>query len=580
MSLSSILAAQGPIDTLSLPTPPSKLEALVHDSRERLGFLGLVALTLAPVVAHGVWRPVATALGAGGDAAHVTAAALGVAISLLVAFTVIGGRRPWVRAGAGVLTATVLAVAIGSDTKNRVAAAIALLSVAAIVGPIAGWLPERLPPALDGLASRHRRVAVLYAVMGLLCIVQTARLSTFIGDPTRTGSQVLPTEHFLDTHSCLTAYVQGARLAHQRVDNLYDDQHWPDMARDHAAALTPTEQRYAPFTLDTFAYPPPFLLLASVLRPFEGHYVAQRALWFGISGLLLAAGLWIVVRWIDDERGHRALLLAPAVWLSLPTIVLLQIGNAQASVTVIAMLGMIAFDRKRPVLGGALVSFAILSKIAPGVLAVWLLVQRRWREAAWTAIFGGVWLALSVAAFGAGPLVAFVRYELPRLSSGEALQFLADTPFNINANQSLFGLPFRLALAGVSIADPWRAARTLGLAFTVVVLVVVTIAGLRRGNRREQACVWLALLTLGALRSPFAPAYVAFGVVWLMSLVALEIRGARAAATLVMLWLLASFQVPLPAAAGAIVGIPVVLLIDAFLIWIAVRPPETQPQRA
>ncbi|MFI5297931.1 MAG: glycosyltransferase family 87 protein [Polyangiales bacterium] len=543
---------------------------MVH-SRERVGFLGLVSLTLAPVICHGVWRPIATVLGASGDAAHLSIAALGVAIVVLVTYVATAGGKASLSAATGGSAAMVLSVALGSNTRDRLAEGVALSSVAAIVSVLVGWLAARLPPALDGLASRHRGVAVSYALLGVLCIGQTTRVSTFVGDPTRIEFQALPTEHFLDTHSCLTAYVQGAKLANDRVDNLYDANLWPDMAPQQSLARTPTQLRYAPFDLDTFAYPPPFLLLASVLRPFEGHYVAQRALWFGMSGLLLAAGLWTVARWLDEERWHRALLLAPVVWLSLPTMVLLQIGNAQASVTIVAMLGMIAFDRKRPALGGALLSFAILSKIAPGLLAVWLLAQRRWREAAWTALFGGVWLSLSVAAFGSTPLLAFVRYELPRLGSGEALRFLADTPFNIDANLSTFGLPFRFMLAGMPIADPWSAARKAGLAFTLLVFIVAMISGLRRRNRRDQACAWLALLTLGALRSPFAPGYVCFGALWLLSLVALEVRDARAAMGLTGLWLIASFPLPLPPAAAAIAGIAPIALIDAFLVWVAVR---------
>ena len=39
--------------------------------------------------------------------------------------------------------------------------------------------------------------------------------------------------------------------------------------------------------------------------------------------------------------------------------------------------------------------------------------------------------------------------------------------------------------------------------------------------------LWLAVLTLGALRSPFAPGYVVFGAIWLVSLWAAEVDRAR-----------------------------------------------------
>ncbi|MCA9527788.1 MAG: hypothetical protein KC549_15990, partial [Myxococcales bacterium] len=48
-------------------------------SRERWALAGLWVLVLAPVVAHGIWRPVLEALGGAGDALAVSLAAVAVA---------------------------------------------------------------------------------------------------------------------------------------------------------------------------------------------------------------------------------------------------------------------------------------------------------------------------------------------------------------------------------------------------------------------------------------------------------------------------------------------------------------------
>jgi hypothetical protein len=41
---------------------------------------------------------------------------------------------------------------------------------------------------------------------------------------------------------------------------------------------------------------------------------------------------------------------------------------------------MLAFDIKRPALGGALLTWGIASKIFPGVLVLYLLFEKRWLE--------------------------------------------------------------------------------------------------------------------------------------------------------------------------------------------------------
>ena len=57
-------------------------------SRERLGVAGVWVLIGAPMMAHGLWRPLEQALGSGGDAGWVTWAALVVAAVAWVALGV------------------------------------------------------------------------------------------------------------------------------------------------------------------------------------------------------------------------------------------------------------------------------------------------------------------------------------------------------------------------------------------------------------------------------------------------------------------------------------------------------------
>src|SRR5262249_41019167 len=153
----------------------------------------------------------------------------------------------------------------------------------------------------------------------------------------------------------------------------------------------------------------------------------------------------------------------------------LQIGNFQIAVVIISVLAMVAFEKDRPVIGGALLAFAFLSKISPGVLGIVLLVQRRFRSAAWTAGFGVFFLALSVLTLGVAPMKFFLSDMLPRLSSGKAFAFMVDTPISILTNLSPFGLAFKLQLIGLDVGDPWAIGPHIGRIYTGVLVILAFV---------------------------------------------------------------------------------------------------------
>ena len=137
---------------------------------------------------------------------------------------------------------------------------------------------------------------------------------------------------------------------------------------------------------------------------------------------------WAVARWIGGPAAHRALLLAPLVFGSVPILVTLQIGNFHLAATVLSLLAMVALERGRAATGGALLAMAILSKIAPGLLAVVLLVQRRFREAALAAGFGALLLALALFFFVTNPAWHFVTFALPPPRPVQPFPFRAPPP--------------------------------------------------------------------------------------------------------------------------------------------------------
>ncbi len=541
---------------------------------ERLGFTALVLLTLAPVVLQALWRPLARASHVEADSLWLAIAALVVATVALVC-TASRSTNRWLPGACAALAALLSAILLGHGLPAIATMTASLLGVAIFCGALAPWLVRRLPPQLDGLAVRRKGVTALMLVLGVLTVTMTTRLGVYMGDPTRPELSLAPDVPFMVHHSCLSAYVEGTQLAIEGADNLYAAEHWPHLGDSPGAAANGAP--YAPFVLDTFAYPPPFLLLPRVLLTPLAEFASQRAVWFAVNGLLIAAGLWLVATWIGGRARLRALLLAPLLWISPPLAFTLQIGNVHALVIVAAMLALVAFETRRPALGGALLAFAVASKISPGLLVLVLLLQRRFREVLWTAGWGLVLALAGLAVFGVAPYEAFLTYELPRLGSGEALSFLA-MPESVPINAAPFGVPFKLATIGVDVGDPWKIGKIINQVFTVALLVLTVVAARRGGGRRAQAEVWAALLTLASLRSPFAPGYVLVSLLWLLSLRAVEVRGIVKVGVAAAVWIAMSNAPPGDGAPTLIVSLFQQALMLALLAHALLRrPPLDDP---
>jgi alpha-1,2-mannosyltransferase len=455
--------------------------------------------------------------------------------------------------------------------------ALVLLSVlagpalVALVPRLASPLPESLD---DWLEPGHRWLASLWGAGGLVALGALGRNAVFLGDPSRTGYSVMPADAFLVRHSCLTAYMHGALLSRSATANVYE-MAFVDTARE--VPLPPSAAHFAPFTLDAFGYPPPFLLLPRALLALTTDFLSQRVLFSAGSLLLLLLACALTARTLGGAAERRLWLLTPVFLGNLVVVITLQVGNFHLAALALCLLCWVALERRKDEVAGALLAVATLAKIFPGLLGVLLLVQRRWRAAGLTALVAAALCALSVGVLGAEVWRDFLFYHLPRVQSGEALRFMAETVREVSFNLAPFGLPFKLGALGFE-GWGWPQARLFGSVYTAVLFVLAVLAGRNQGSAPHRLTVWLSMLMLASLRSPYAAPFVLVTlVVWLLVL-ATELRSRRGVAGFVLLWALCLLPAPLTQPHLIVaVSLVRVLFLYVVLLWGVLRREKVTP---
>ena len=446
----------------------------------------------------------------------------------------------------GTMAGALSAAGIAQLVPGSLSAALALVPVGAAVSVGGGWLARRLPAELGRARKRRRAVAVLWALLAVLAVVQMGRLATYMTDPS--------SDWFLTTrtplwakHECMPAYFQGAELA-QHGEDPYDPSHYPGLNRE----AEPTTAMEGMTPEDPYLYPPQFLLLPRLGMAFTHDYATLRVLWFGVQvSLFVGVATWLAL-WIGGRPGRLGLWLLPALLVAFPTLHSFQFGQFHLATVALAVAAFLCFESGRRAVGGGLLATAVLAKMFPAMLLIPLLARRKFRELAWTAGLGLAFTALALAVLGPAPFVAFLGDHLPRLGDGSAFAFHEVWPeaasLLINDNQGPYGLVLKLGLLGVPGMHEVTAAR-VGRVFSLVVLALALLWGLRRfrerlGARRGRgrlagAAGWLALLGLASLASPGAWGdYVPVTAVWLLTLLAVPmVQSRRAAFLLAPVWL-------------------------------------------
>ncbi len=444
-----------------------------------------------------------------------------------------------VSAGAAALVGAALA-AVGAIPWGFVPL---LALVGALLGIAAKQTARALPESVDGVWSRSRGKAVAWTVLAIVALVQVSRLSVFMSDRDSTWASTFPPVEFTITHMCMASYVHAADLTRQHDPNLYDPIHYPNFGLVEATDIDTSVVGLQSYLDDSFHYPPPFLLLPRTWLALTNDYLVMRSVWFAVQLLSFVAFAVLLARWVGGAAGAWALWMLPLLLATMPSLFNFQFGQIHLFTIWTAMAAMLAFDARRPVLGGLLLAGGIASKLFPGVLVLYLMFQRRWRDVAWTAVFGAGFTALSLAVTGVTPFRQFFGFTLPRLLSGEAFSFVTD-PLVITTNLSVPGSVWKLDLLGIEGGDALLGPAST--AFTVLLLIATWLSSRLDLDRLGKAQVWLSLLILASLRSALVPIYGVAPVLWLMSLQLDAVNTRKGLIAFALSWVFISSVPPAP----------------------------------
>ncbi|HEX3629898.1 MAG TPA: glycosyltransferase family 87 protein [Candidatus Dormibacteraeota bacterium] len=304
-----------------------------------------------------------------------------------------------------------------------------------------------------------------------------------------------------------------------------------------------------------YIYPPIFAVLMAPLSLLPA--ALATTLWVLLSQASLAVSLLLFIRRFHPTAWATAALLA-ATATFYPLWVDAVQGQANLIVLVLVTAGMVGVLSATPRAAVAL-GLAAGLKLTPAILIVWLLVERRFREAAWM-------VAGFVAITGLGAVArwrdswVFFTQVAPALARGTA----------VYANQSLFGVLGRLTTAN-PYTNPWV---VLPVTVLLPAIAALLLGGLwfwrtRHQDAAPRAFAFLPLLPL--LSSVTWPHHlvIVLPAIWL-ALVAVASLDWPLPRTLALAALLAGFSViaRLPAGPGfdqpgfkaAQTGDPIVLL--------------------
>jgi alpha-1,2-mannosyltransferase len=278
-----------------------------------------------------------------------------------------------------------------------------------------------------------------------------------------------------------------------------------------------------------YIYPPSFALLIAPLGLLPD--AAATAVWIALQQAALAVAIVLVLRWLRPTR-WAVVGLVVATLSFYPLWVDVVQGQANLLVLLLVTVGMVGVLRGRPAFGAA-IGVAAALKLTPLILVVWLLLDRRFRAAAF--VLGGFTiLTLAGALLRFQDTVAYVGQVLPALASGTAfyanqsLAGMLDRTLSSNAyTQPWISLPWvslLLIAVGVILISWWwwqtrrHSAEARGVAFIPLVPLLSSVTWTHH-LVILLPLIWFSLIALGQREWPPLPTAALSGVLLLFSIV-------------------------------------------------------------
>jgi len=320
--------------------------------------------------------------------------------------------------------------------------------------------------------GKWRPWGVLVAIAAIYLTVQVFPL---LGSDPATG---WPRSHQNDfKHIYLGALLIGSG------QNPYD----PEGMRAAAALFASEDPRFR--TILPYVYLP---FTGLTLWPLTRLSFPQAvAVWQLMNHAFIIAGLWLAAAGAGWRWEWRSVALAGGM-VALNTTVFRQNTAGQLNAALLFGYALVFFGLRRrwsPCWIGLCAAFLALFKLTPGILLIWFLLTRRWREAAWMAGWGAALLAASVAVAGLGTHLDFLPV-LQQMGYGQSTwSEYGQTFWRDPYNQSPNALFHRLLVPGEGVHAwaefPPSVANGLTWAAALAILGGFAAGCLSTGRRRD-----------------------------------------------------------------------------------------------
>lgn len=213
-------------------------------------------------------------------------------------------------------------------------------------------------------------------------------------------------------------------------------------------------------SLNPYVYLPFTGLAMAFLKPFG--FAAASWIWFALNHVMVLAAAFVMsAALLPDHlrraqwRGHLFGALLIALALDFPLHRTLTAGQLNCVLLLCLTLAYHALVAGRDGRAGALLGFAAVFKLAPGLFVLHFALRRRWRALAVMCATGAVLMLASVAAVGPRIHLAFLPM-LHQMGYGRSTwQEHGATFWKDPTNQSINSLFTHLAVSGNGLTDPW-----------------------------------------------------------------------------------------------------------------------------